>query len=296
MPVSTLNNRPLRYWNSGLLFFVLAWLAIYSAVTPDPVALFEQNALFIPIGFGAALLGNLSAIGGGIIFIPAMIFIFHLPPVTALKVALGSQCFGMSSGAIAWFRLRAIPLRELKLTVPGLLLGSFVSSVIIRPNPILVKGLFGPVSVALGVLTLYLSRRPKEISPPFAIPDSARLTVFAVSFIGGMITGWVAIGEGEVVAALLMLRYGLDPSACIGLGVMLLAINSIFLVLIHQIHLGGIPWEIVGFTGLGCVFGARLGPFLGQSMKSQSLLRFFALVAIGDGLLFVYQFVRTIHQ
>jgi uncharacterized membrane protein YfcA len=221
-----------------------------------------------------------------------MMLLFHLPPVTALKVALGSQAFGMSSGAVGWMQKKAVPLQALKLTVPGLLLGSALSSLWIHPNALLVKLLFGPVSIALGVLTLALSRAPRGARTWAEIPASAALPIFAVSFIGGMLTGWIAIGEGELVSALLMLVYGMDVAGSIGLGVLLLSINSIFLTLIHSAFLGGIPWEIAGFTSLGCVFGARAAPYLSRRANPFVLKAVFAAVAICDGVLFIFQYVR----
>ena len=131
----------------------------------------------------------------------------------------------------------------------------------IHPSALLVKLLFGPVSILLGILTIVLSRRAAKSA--VRMDDSAErrgFPLFAISLIGGLITGWIAIGEGELVAALLMLVYGVNVAACIGLGVVLLSINSIFLTLLHQFLLGGIPWNIAAFTGLGCVFGARLAP------------------------------------
>ena len=197
--------------------------------------------MFIPVGFCGALLGNISAVGGGIVFIPVIIFLFHLPPVTALKIALASQSWGMTSGAIGWMQKRVVPLRALKLTVPGLLLGSAVSSLVIHPSALLVKLLFGPVSILLGVLTIVLSRRAAKSGTVAEIPANAAGPLFVIAFVGGLITGWIAIGEGELVAALLMLVYRVNVAACIGLGVVLLSINSIFLTLLHHVFLGGIP-------------------------------------------------------
>jgi uncharacterized membrane protein YfcA len=279
----------MRYFSWWLLLFVAGWCLLFFNTQAHPMELLKSNWPFVIVGFCAGFLGNISAIGGGIVFIPVMIFGYHLPPVQALKVALASQSFGMTSGAIGWMQRKAVPARALYLTVPGLLMGSTISSLVFHPSALLVKGLFGPVSILLGVLTLALAgwhsgRNIREI-PKFAV-----IPVFVASLIGGLITGWVAIGEGEIVAALLMLAYGFDAAASIGLGVVLLAINSIFLVAIHMIALGGIPWDIAAFTILGCVFGARLAPFAGQYVSQIWLKRAFALVAIGDGILFVVQY------
>ena len=285
------NEQQFRYWSPWLLLFAVAWVAAGFSLANDPVALFKQNWIFIPIGFCGAILGNISAVGGGIVFIPAIMFLFQLPPVTALKIALASQSWGMTSGAIGWIQKRVVPLRALKLTVPGLLLGSSISSLVIHPSALLVKLLFGPVSILLGVLTIILSRKFKTSTARTEIPSNAALPLFTISLIGGLITGWIAIGEGELVAALLMLAYGVDVAMCIGLGVLLLSINSIYLTLLHQFLLGGIPWDIAAFTGLGCVFGARLAPYLSRRSNPMVLKTIFAVIAIGNGILFMIQYM-----
>ncbi len=283
-------ERDFRYWSWWLFLFAALWVAGYVSLAPDPVALFRKNWIFIPLGFCGAILGNISAVGGGIVFIPAIIFLFQLPAVTALKIALASQSWGMTSGAVGWMQKRVVPLRALKLTVPGLLLGSTVSSLVIHPSALLVKLLFGPVSILLGVLTLVLSKRAGNSNAAADIPANAALPLVVIAFIGGLITGWIAIGEGELVAALLMLFYGVNVAACIGLGVVLLSINSIFLTLLHQFFLGGIPWSIAAFTGLGCVFGARLAPYLSRRSNPIVLKTIFAIIAICDGVLFIVQY------
>jgi len=285
------SERNFQYWSPWLLLFVAVWLVGYFSLAPDPAALLKRNWIFIPVGFCGAVLGNISAVGGGIVFIPVIMFVFHLPPVTALKIALASQSWGMTSGAIGWIQKKVVPLRALKLTVPGLLIGSCISSLVIHPSGLLVKLFFGPVSIMLGILTIVLSKKAAKSVTRTEIPPNAALPLFVISLIGGLITGWIAIGEGELVAALLMLVYGVNVTACIGLGVVLLSINSIFLTLLHHFFLGGIPWNIAAFTGLGCVFGARLAPFLSRRSNPMVLKTIFAIIAICDGILFIVQYM-----
>lgn len=287
-------DQDFRYWSPWLFVFVILWGAAYVALAPQPVELMQSNWPFILIGFAAAIVGNISAIGGGIIFIPTMIFVFHLPPVVALKVALASQCFGMTSGAIGWMQKKVVPLKALGMTVPGLLIGSTISSLLIHPSALLVKLFFGPVSILLGVLTLVLMKKSGTAAVN-EIPKKAALPMFVASVLGGLITGWVAIGEGELVAALLMLVYGLEASASIGLGVVLLAINSFYLTGIHCVALGGVPWDIAAFTGLGCVFGARLAPYVSKRVSAVGLKMTFATIAIADGILFIVQYILMHH-
>jgi uncharacterized protein len=120
-------------------------------------------------------------------------------------------------------------------------------------------------------LTLVLSRRSKTGKRAKDVSAEARWPLFFTAILAGLITGWIAIGEGELVAALLMLAYGVDVASSIGLGVVLLAVNSIYLTFIHQFYVAGIPWEYVAFTGLGAVFGARLAPWLSRHVNPDLL-------------------------
>ncbi len=284
--------RRMLYWSWWLPLFGLGWLAFFFSAFPQPITLLQQNWPLVFVGMGGALIGNMTAVGGGIVFVPVMILIYHLPPVVALKIAIASQSFGMTSGAIGWLRQGIVPVKALQYTVPGLLIGSTISSLVIHPNAFLVKGLFGPVSIILGVMTLTLHNRQCD-RETYHIPNRAKKPLLLVSLVGGLITGWVAIGEGEVIAAFLMLLYGFNPNSCIALGVVLLAINSIYLALIHSFFLGGIPWEIASFTALGCVYGARLGPYFSQWISPQILRLGFATIAIIDGLIFLLQFLLS---
>ena len=141
------------------------------------------------------------------------------------------------------------------------------------------------------MITLYLlERHPgRTVIPRRAYPGLALVAVA-----GGMLTGWVAIGEGELVAAYLMLRHGLEPERGIGLGATLLAVNSIFLGALHALVIGGVPWEMAAFTVLGCLWGGRLGPFLAQWISAHRLKIGFAWIAIADGALFVAQWLSSL--
>lgn len=288
-PVSNKSNT-LNYFTWWMPVFVFAWVSAYLSMFSDPLGLLQQNWPLFFVGFAGAILGNATAVGGGVVFMPVMIFIYQLPAVTALKLAIASQSFGMTSGALGWIKRGVVPTKLLWITVPPLLMGSLISSLVIKPNAFLIKGLFGPASIFIGAITLILIGRYGNRED---VPVKGYLPLAIMSLIGGTLTGWVAIGEGEVIAAFLMLVYGLRAEKGIGLGVVLLAINSIYLALIHQFFLGGIPWELAMFTGFGCVFGGRMGPYLSQWIGPKKLKIGFAVIAIADGILFVYQFLTA---
>ena len=278
--------RPLRYWTPGFAVFAAAWLAAWWFGFADPLAEARAHGFLVLVGFAVAIVANATAIGGGIFFIPILVFGYGLSPLVAVKLSIAGQAFGMTSGAIGWLRRGVVPSEALRAAVPPLLVGATVSSLLFHPSAALVKGVFGPVSIALGALALWLLDPPAERDAP---PRSALLPLRAIAFAGGCVSGWVAIGAGELAAAFLMLVHHVRADRAIGLGVVLLSAASLWLCAIHTFVLDGIPWEMAAFLVLGTVFGARLGPWLAQHVAPRLLKVLFGIVAIGDGLLFLLQ-------
>ncbi len=283
-------TKKISYFSPWLGVLSFAWLVIYLAAFPNPEALAAKNWPLVFIGIFAAIIGNITAIGGGIVFIPVLMFAYQLDPVSALKLSFVTQAVGMTSGAIGWMQRGEVPYKLLWWTIPSLLIGAMISSFVIHPQALLVKGLFGPVSFLAGLVTLWTLNKTGYRS---MLPTHAFAPIFFVSLLGGLITGWVAIGEGEVVAAFCMLAYGLKPSLAVGLGVVLLSINSIFLALIHGIYFGGVPWDLAAFTIIGVLWGGRLGPYLAQWIPLKTTKRIFAFIAMLDGLVIIFQVIYT---
>ena len=277
-------ERPLAYWSWGLLAFALAWLAAWALLFPEPLALAREHGALVAVGFAVAVVANATAIGGGLFFIPILVFGYGLPPLVALKLSIAGQAFGMTSGALGWLRRGVVPREALRAALPPLLVGATASSLLLHPSPQLVKGLFGPVSIALGILAL---RQQDPSAQRDSVPPAAHARLRVVAAAGGLVSGWVAIGAGELAAAFLMLSQQLRADRAIGLGVVLLSAASLWLCAIHSFLLDGIPWELALFLVLGTVFGARLGPWLAQRVRPRLLKQVFGAVAIADGLLFV---------
>jgi uncharacterized membrane protein YfcA len=279
-------SRNFPYFTPWLFVFTLIWLVAYRITFPDPLGLAASNWPLIIVGVFGAFIGNVTAIGGGIVFIPVLMFVYNVDPVSALKLAFVTQAVGMTSGASGWLRRGEVPLSLLKWTVPSLIVGAAISTFLIHPQPMLVKGLFGPIAFIAGLLTLItLDRKGVRIE----LPANALVPVMLISLVGGLITGWVAIGEGEIIAAFCMLAYGLNANRAIGLGVILLSINSLLLAFIHSFYFGGVPWELAVFTMLGVLWGGRLGPFLAQWISMRTTKKAFAFIALLDGLVISLQ-------
>lgn len=221
---------------------------------------FVTTKIFLTlIAFFAASVANATAIGGGFLFMPLFIFIYKLAPIAALKLSIATQAFGMTSGALTWGRRY--------IDKPAFILGSIASIfgvclatyVWVVPSSY-IKPLFAVIS--LGVFIALV------VEMKLKLPNEKNLVNFKLNyqligfwlsaFAGGLITGWTAIGVGEVVALYLLFFYRLSLDIAIGTGVAVLAVSSMAGFLFHM-NLGGIPWELLVFTVPGVILGGRYG-------------------------------------
>lgn len=218
------------------------------------------EGIFLTItAFFAASVANATAIGGGFLFMPLFIFVYKLAPAVALKLSIATQAFGMTSGALAWGR-KYIDKKAFILASSASILGVWVATNLWVVPSNYIKPLFALIS--LGVFfALILEMRLKVVDEQQAAKFVLNVTaVFFVffAFFGGLITGWTAIGVGEVVALYLLFFYRLRLDIAIGTGVAVLAVSSIAGLMFH-LHLGGIPWELLAFTVPGVILGGRYG-------------------------------------
>ena len=256
------------------LLFVLVvagGLVTLAAGFDDVGVLVQKYWIVFLLAVFAATIANATAVGGGFVFMPLFSFGYGFGPVESLKLALATQAFGMSSGAMSWSvkRIRGgILLFSLIFALAGMAIGSYW----IRPDIEHIHVMFGVVSILLAILIQIELRLSSSQSWGDAIssPSASGWLLFGgLCFVGGLITSWVSIGIGEVVAIWMLLRCRYPLVICVATGVAALAICSIVGFIIHM-DLGGIRWEILAFTAPGVMLGGRYGGKLGLLLARQN--------------------------
>ena len=246
------------------------WLKILLAVLVLLIGgyFFGARILLTLVAFFAASVANATAIGGGFLFMPLFIFVYQLAPPVALKLSIATQAFGMSSGALAWGRDYIEKNAFILASVASITGVWFATYNLVVPSTN-IKPLFAIVS--LGVfIALIIEMKLKESCQKQGVKFSFNtVSIFFVlsSLAGGLITGWTAIGVGELVALYLLFFYRLKLDKAIGTGVAVLGVTSIAGFIFHS-DLGGIPWELLMFTVPGVILGGRYGVRVAKYFES----------------------------
>ncbi len=242
--------------------------------------------LFALLGVLAGVLSGLLGIGGGVILVPILVFIFgfseHLaqgttlalmvPPIgllaawsyykkghVDLRIA-ALVCFGFAIGGLLGAKLAAVMSNALleKMFAAGLIL-------------IAIKMIFAPDSTArpsLGEKIAFAKRR---------INVRTAMGLVLLGLFVGAFSGLLGIGGGVILVPALVFLFGLSQHEAQGTTLALM-VPPIGLLAAWQYHQeGNINIVVAGLICLGFFFGALWGAKLATSMSSKTLAKIFGI-------------------
>ena len=155
--------------------------------------------------FGGFLAGYLG-IGGGLILVPALSWLFSRDPATAgvavqmaVATSLASMLFSSMSSLLAHHRRGAILWPLVKLLLPGLLSGALLGSLIAdRIGSTVLGGVFGGFALIVGLQLLLGTSQVGDKPVP------GRLPAAAIGLAIGSISGMLGIGGGSMTVPWLL--------------------------------------------------------------------------------------------
>ena len=89
-----------------------------------------MTILFLAIGLGAGILSGVFGIGGGIVIVPALIYLAKFPPQQAVGTSLAALVvpIGAAIGAVTYYRAGHLEIRAALLIVLGMAIGAMLGS------------------------------------------------------------------------------------------------------------------------------------------------------------------------
>ncbi len=279
-------------WRRAALLgsFVLLWLVSVSLVARS-LELFSGYWHFSLLGVLGAIFANSTGAGGGVVFIPAFTQL-GFSEAQAVATSFGIQCFGMTAGALTWWRHYRRHARDLHLWrsfVPIIALTGVASIAGLWLNyaagwsaPASLHGLFSAFSLTLGIaiLLIALRARPTREHSRLATPDV--VAVLSIGLGGGVLTAWLSVGVGELLAIYLILRR-YDIVMSVAAAVVVSALTVWAAAPQHFVIDPQVYWQVVVFAGPGAVVGGVYARTLVASLSARRLKIFFAcwLLVIG---------------
>ncbi len=162
--------------------------------------------LFVILGLASGVLAGLIGIGGGVITVPILYFIFNYTGMLEeriMQVAVGtSLAAGFITSSVSTFfqyRKRAIHFSVVKMVVPGLVIGCVVGSIIAHYLPsYYLREIFGGVAILLGLYFFFPHLPPLHISSK----PNHTLSLFGLAI--GCLSSMLGIGGGSLTFPVLL--------------------------------------------------------------------------------------------
>jgi hypothetical protein len=256
-----------------------------------------MDILAILAGLATGMVLGLFGSGGSIIALPALLYLLHVEPKSAIAMSLGVVAVTATvSGLDSWRRGRVDVRVALVFGLFGVA-GTFAGARLGVATPVVVQlGLFAAVMVAAAWRML----KPAPVSAPVAggvvgLSGGAAVlggcqTYFspcmyhiALHGIGvGILTGMVGVGGGFLIVPALVLLSGVPMKTAVGTSLVIVAAKSYagFLG-----YMGDVPidWAVMGsftaVTVLGSFVGSRFAGRLSQDTLKTAFAWFLVVVA-----------------
>jgi uncharacterized membrane protein YfcA len=265
--------------------------------------------ILVLVGIAASSVGSLIGMGGGIIVVPALLYMATLPAFSHLtpQVVVGTSLFTMIftglSSTLAYMKHKTIDYKSGLIFLigsgPGSILGAWVTEKMAVSSFSMYFGLFMLfVSVVLVVkdkLKPLPYRKEKGIVRTFT--DNSGSTYeygfnpilgVVIAFIVGFLSGIFGIGGGSLMVPTMILVFFFPPHVATATSMFMILPTSILSSVTH-IALGNVNWLYALALIPGAWIGAKVGAFLNTKLKSKTIVLLIRIILVIVGVRLIYQ-------
>jgi uncharacterized membrane protein YfcA len=259
------------------------------------------------IGVFIGIISSIIGIGGGILFIPASIFIFGFCLKDSVVISLFSMTGLNISASIRCMKMKLVNYRLAVLyniwDLPGVIFGAWITSLITMN---LLAGICGALIISLSIILFRKNNEhniEKNNNPDLKIEKnngnenviernsklgvSNSVVASLSSFSGGFISGLGGVGGGTADTTTMILL-GIDPKEAAATSEFAMVFTSVSGVIVHIFlgtYNGSFLWPII--MTLGGIIGAQLGIYLSMRVESKIIRKILALFAFYTGILLI---------
>lgn len=241
-----------------------------------------------------AIFANATGAGGGVVFVPFFNYL-SFSPQSVVATSFAIQCCGMTAGALTWATYykrqhkhddywKALP-SALMLTIPSSICGIGFAQYSSQSKLLLehlwggannLHFAFGSFSVLLSMAIFASIPLMKRTHFKNDLQTKDLVLLPFIGFLGGIITAWLSVGVGELVAVYLIIR-GFNVTMSIAIAVILSAF-TVWSALPYHAFIGeSVIWHVVLFAGAGAIIGGMIAKYVVLAFSVQRLKLFFGI-------------------
>ncbi|TRX55238.1 sulfite exporter TauE/SafE family protein [Thalassomonas sp. M1454] len=280
------------------IILLVLWLVFFFAQA-EPLKSISEFGGFLFLGIAGAIAANSTGAGGGVVFVPSFQALsMDVEHIIATSFAI--QCFGMTMGSISWLnffrghdqqKIEKVSLfyRTLGVSIPFSILGLFLVQYANWQAMSSINNMFSLFSLVFGVIVLLHCVYVRSRSSHRGVIELTKLEILliaATSFIGGIITAWISVGVGEILAVILLLR-GFSVMFSVAAGVMVSActvLAGVPFFIYNQL----ISYDVLMYAAPGALIGGFIARYIAQALGAKKLKLFLGLWILLVGLIGIF--------
>ena len=251
------------------------------------------------LGLLVGVMVGLLGIGGGVLLVPALVYLLHYDQHLAQGTSLFILLPPIGLGALReYWKNGQVDLRAGIYCAVGFLLGGYIGGRIAVPMPSdQLRGIFGGFMIFSAIL---LWRKPhdkssstsEEKAPALSLSVARAVGIFLAAAFSGVAAGMVGIGGGTVLVPLLSLLFGFSQHRAQGTSLVALIPPTGLLAFLTYAKAGYVNWQ----TGLllipGVFIGGILGGHLARRLNPRRMRQVFAALLFLLGVSQVFSALR----
>jgi uncharacterized protein len=288
---------------------------IYLPIADLPVNLLVVLAMGLTVGFISGMFG----VGGGFLMTPLLIFI-GVPPAVAVASVTSHISASSFSGAISYWRKRALDLQLAGILLAGGALGTGVGvwlftklrsidllDLIIALSYVILLTTVGGLMVVESVRAIVRSyqgkpvvlRRPGSHAWFHGLPLKMRfkrskiyvstIPIWGIGFVIGFIGAIMGIGGGFLLVPMLIYLMRVPTSTVIGTSAVLTLVTMAFATILHAVTNHLVDAVLALMLMVGGVTGAQFGARAGQHLSPERLRLLLGLMVMIVGFRFALE-------
>lgn len=233
--------------------------------------------LFLGIGLLAGLLSGLFGVGGGILIVPALIYLAKLDP----KVASGSSLLAIvpvaAVGAAGYAVGGHVDLGLTLILAVGSILGAPVGARLLKRIPHEALQLAFVAFLAVVIVSLFLVVPSRESA--IAFDPIMAIGLAALGFATGVLSGLLGIGGGVIIVPMLVLLFGASDLVAKGSSLLLMIATGASGT-VANLRQGTLDTTAAIGVGVGAACSTLLGVWIAQSVSPQAANIAFAVFLV----------------
>ncbi len=234
--------------------------------------------ILVAVGLGAGTLGSMIGVGGGIMMVPALVFL-GLPPAQIASTSLFAVTSTSVSSTIAYSLQKRINYslgaEMAAFAVPGAVIGAFLSGQLSVQDFRLYFG------ILLSLVGLYVAFRSSILKEKGGVKRSParRAGIYAITFGAGTISSLFGVGGGIIFVPAMLLVLGMSMQKAAPTSQLTLMITALVGVFTH-VALQHPDYVYAIALSAGAFAGAQLGARWSRKAKEALLQRMLGIVLI----------------